>query len=166
MIKLQNTDENCRDHIERLLSHAGIVPEGSFNRLLAKTLLGFSIEEGWIDFQFVAKDVHVNLMGVVHGGVMAGLADECMGYGAASLIGIDGEVLTTSDMQFNCMKPIYSGDVLRVHISVKHVGKRSVIATAEIFRGEELVKRRAAFLELLHSLVYSIQFDFVHSVLL
>ncbi len=139
MLRTDHTNENCREFAERLLSVAAVSPEGSYLRLLDKTLLDFSVEERWIDFKFVVDARHLNVIGTVHGGIMAGLADECMGFGAASLIGLEDEVITTSDMQFNCMKAIYVGDVLRIHVSLRHAGKRSLITTAEIFRGEELV---------------------------
>lgn len=139
---MQNTDytnENFRALIERLLSMTAASPEGCYIHLLNKTLLDFSLEEKWIDFQFIVDERHVNVIGTAHGGIMAGLADECMGFGAAALLGLKDETLTTSDMQFNCMKPIFRGDVLRIHMCLRHAGRRSVITTAEIFRGEDLV---------------------------
>ena len=139
MLRQNYTDQDCREFAERILSTAAVSPEGRYGRLLAKTLLGFSLEEKWIDFEFIVDDRHLNVIGTVHGGIMAGLADECMGFGAASLMGLEDEVLTTSDMQFNCMKAIRKGDVLRIHVCLRHAGKRSVITTAEIFRGEDLV---------------------------
>ena len=139
MLKLNTTDEKCRAIIDRLISHLDKFPEGNFNRLLDKTLIGFNIEERWIDFRFVADERHINIIGAVHGGIMAGLADECMGYGTAALIGMQDESLTTCDMQFNCLKAVYKGDELRVHVSLKHLGRRFLVAGAEIFRGDELV---------------------------
>ncbi len=139
---MQNTDhttENFRALVERRFSMAAASPEGYYIHLLSKTLLDFSIEEKWIDFQFIVDERHVNVIGTAHGGIMAGLADECMGFGAAALLGLKDETLTTSDMQFNCMKPIFKGDVLRVHMCLRHAGRRSIITTAEIFRDEDLV---------------------------
>ncbi len=104
MLRQNYTNDDCREFAERLLSTAAVSPEGRYGRLLDKTLLGFSLEEKWIDFEFTVDDRHLNVIGTVHGGIMAGLADECMGFGAASLMGLEDEVLTTSDMQFNCMK--------------------------------------------------------------
>ena len=139
MTKSNYSDKDCRETAERLLSAASRAPKDSCLHLFDKTLLDFSIPEQWMDFQFVVGENHLNVIGTVHGGVMAGIADECMGFGAASLLGLEDEVITTSDMQFNCMKAIYLGDVLRVHIILRHAGKRSLITTAEIYRGEDLV---------------------------
>ena len=131
--------QNFREHLEHLLSVSATSPEGNYIHLLGKTLLDFSIEEKWVDFKFIVDERHVNVIGTAHGGIMAGLADECMGFGAASLIGLADEVITTSDMQFNCLKPIFKGDELRIHVCLRHAGKRSLITTAEIFRGKDLV---------------------------
>lgn len=139
MKNTDNTKESFLEFIERHFSMTAASPERCYIHLLGKTLLDFSLEEKWIDFQFIVDERHVNVIGTAHGGIMAGLADECMGFGAAALIGLKDEVVTTSDMQFNCMKPIFKGDVLRIHMCLRHIGRRSVIATAEIFRGEDLV---------------------------
>lgn len=139
MHKIQNTDEKCREIIGRLLALTDAAPANSIARFYRKTLLDFNIEEGWIDFKYVADKTMLNIIGAVHGGIMAGLADECMGYGANALIGNDDEVLTTSDMQFNCMKAIHNGDELRIHVTLRHAGKRTIITTAEIFRDDTLV---------------------------
>ena len=139
MSNMKNTEASCRQNIERLFSVTAASPEGSFLRMLDKKLLDLSLSEKWIDFQFAVDERHVNVIGTAHGGIMAGIADECMGFGAASLVGLENEVITTSDMQFNCLKPIFKGDVLRIHVCLRHAGKRSLITTAEIFRGEDLV---------------------------
>ena len=100
MTKSNYSDKDCRETAERLLSAASRAPKDSCLHLFDKTLLDFSIPEQWMDFQFVVGENHLNVIGTVHGGVMAGIADECMGFGAASLLGLEDEVITTSDMQF------------------------------------------------------------------
>ena len=63
---MQNTDytnENFRALIERLLSMTAASQEGCYVHLLNKTLLDFSLEEKWIDFQFIVDERHVNVIG-------------------------------------------------------------------------------------------------------
>lgn len=139
MSNIHNTDEKCQEIIDRLLAISRQVPEGNINRFFDKEVIGFDLQEQWMDFRFLADETKLNVIGTVHGGIMAGIADECMGFGAAALIGLENEVLTTADMQFNCLKAIRKGDELRIRVRVRHAGKRTLITTAEIFRDDVLV---------------------------
>ena len=72
-----------------------------------------------------------NSAGVMHGGVMATLADVAMGVGLASHF--DGRrPVTTTDMKINYLRPIQNGKlVARSHLL--RVGKRLCVGRVDMF---------------------------------
>ena len=84
-------------------------------------LLGFrltEIEKGRAVVDLEAGDQHANILGTLHGGVMATVADSAMGLAAASTLEA-GERTTTVDLAIHFFRPLKSGRLRAVAGVVK-----------------------------------------------
>ena len=78
--------------------------------------------------EFVPRDVYQGWPGMVHGGIVACLLDEGMGYAASSEVGL----CVTAKMQIELKKPALVGKRLIISSSVKRKSRRLVYTTATI----------------------------------
>ena len=90
-------------------------------------------------YKMTILEKHLSSPNVCHGGVVAGFMDSVLGSAALSVSFISGALVSTVEFKLNYFKPIFLGNELLGKGTVKRHGKSFIVATAEIFRGEELV---------------------------
>ncbi|MBB6520542.1 PaaI family thioesterase [Pseudoteredinibacter isoporae] len=94
--------------------------------------LGYTVTEygeGFVVYEYTLKDRHVNLIGTLHGGIMATLLDTAMGAAVMTLLDV-GERHTMTDITTKFIRPVTSAeDVLTVRAEVENAGRRT-LATA------------------------------------
>ena len=81
------------------------------------------------------RDDHLNVAGVVHGGVTFSLADSALGYGISKAV---GRPCTTAEMKINFLKPVAEG-VMIARSRIIRKGRRLVVARAEVHCGDTQV---------------------------
>ena len=81
------------------------------------------------------RDQHLNVAGVVHGGVTFSLADSALGYGISKVV---GRPCTTAEMKINFLKPVVEG-VMIARSRIVRKGRRLVVALAEVHCGDTQV---------------------------
>jgi uncharacterized protein (TIGR00369 family) len=75
-----------------------------------------------------------NSAGVMHGGVLATIADAAVGIGLASHFG-ERRPITTTEMKINFLRPIADGKLLaRSHLL--RIGKRLCVGRVDMFDGK------------------------------
>lgn len=98
-------------------------------------LLGFSVEsfsEGGARLVCAITPGHANLMGGVHGGVMAALVDAATGCALMTLIGPD-EQFATTDVQVRYLRGALAGvESLHADATVMHRGRRLAVVECAI----------------------------------
>jgi uncharacterized protein (TIGR00369 family) len=80
---------------------------------------------------------HVNLSGVVHGGVLMTLFDRTMGINCRAVAA--GERMATATLTVDFLRPVRVGDFLRLTCRLKKKGRTAIFADAEAYVGEDLV---------------------------
>ncbi|HLG98127.1 MAG TPA: PaaI family thioesterase [Bryobacteraceae bacterium] len=76
----------------------------------------------------------LNIAGVVHGGVLASMADTAMGIGLHNHFG-GRRAITTTEMKINYLRPVKHGKaVARSHIL--RAGKKLCVGRVDMFDGE------------------------------
>ena len=85
-------------------------------------------------------DKHANHRGIIHGGVMAALADSVLGVTGASM----GCVVVTVNMNVSYLKNTIPGATIYAHSRVLHCGRTTMVINASIIdsRGVVLGDRR------------------------
>lgn len=82
----------------------------TYYRLLGMELR--ELEEGRSRFCLSVSDNFSNAGGMVHGGVLASLADASMAAALATLIDLDREAIATVEMKINYMYPVKGGELI------------------------------------------------------
>lgn len=93
-----------------------------------------SVGDGKAVFKMKVGSRFHNPMGILHGGIMADLADASMGVALASLLG-DDESFTTLELKINFIRPVYE-DELTAEGSVVHKG-RTIAMTEAVLKNRE-----------------------------
>lgn len=98
-------------------------------------LFGFQTEQmevGKVSFSVVPDESHFNLLGMVHGGVMATLLDTVMGCAVHSTLGA-GRGYTTLNIGVSYIRPITltTGKVF-AEGTIVHTGRTTAIATGRV----------------------------------
>jgi uncharacterized protein (TIGR00369 family) len=111
-------------------------------------LLGFSldaIDVGRATLRLEARPRHTQLNGVVHGGILAALADTA-GAMAAHTVIPQRTALATIELKINYLEPVPGGRV-RAEARVLRAGRNFVVAECEIFdaRGKLAAKALLTF---------------------
>lgn len=81
------------------------------------------------------KAKHTNHRGIIHGGVMAALADSVLGVTGASM----GCVVVTVNMNVSYIKNTIPGETISVHSHVLHCGRSTMVIHASITDGRGIV---------------------------
>ncbi|MBW7863238.1 MAG: PaaI family thioesterase [Candidatus Hydrogenedentes bacterium] len=89
----------------------------------------FYVEGDTVKIPVSAKEQHCGYPGVVHGGVVAALLDECMGWAAARAI---GRMCVTGEMTVRYLKNVPPDPALTVEAEVTKAHRRMVHTTARI----------------------------------
>ena len=100
----------------------------------AVQFLGFSLEaidKGWATMQLKAGTHHKQIHGVVHGGILAALADT-VGAMAAYTVVPKGTAIATIEMKINFLEPVPVGRV-RAKAHVLRAGRNFVVTECDVF---------------------------------
>ncbi|HEY2822592.1 MAG TPA: PaaI family thioesterase [Candidatus Acidoferrum sp.] len=96
--------------------------------------LGFSLEaidKGWAVMQLKAGTQHKQIHGVVHGGILAALADT-VGAMASYTVVPKGTAIATIEMKINYLEPVPAGRV-RAEARVLRAGRNFVVTECDVF---------------------------------
>lgn len=113
-----------------------ILSEQPFSVLLGAELTTF--EEGKAELSLTIRNELTQNFGYVHGGVLSYLADNCITFSAASVLG----KCVTSEYKINYVRPAL-GETLIARSSVLSSGKRQATCECKVYalndQGEKLV---------------------------
>jgi uncharacterized protein (TIGR00369 family) len=108
----------------------GFHKESGFTVNVEKSGSGFCTVDGAV----TAK--HLNINGVVHGGVYATILDTAMGGAVVSLLA-DGETTATTSLYVEFLRPAREGATLRARGDVVRRGRHIAFAEGNLFDGED-----------------------------
>jgi uncharacterized protein (TIGR00369 family) len=100
--------------------------------------IGFNIDvikEGRVEGRMNLSKIHLQQTGLVHGGVIATIADIVAGFAAYSLVGADVKVVT-GELKISYVRPAV-GEVLIAHGWVLKQGRKINFCEAEVFVSKE-----------------------------
>lgn len=92
-------------------------------------------QEGQATAQIAVRDVLLNRVGTVQGGVLATLIDVATGAAVSTMLPPEKTIVTT-DLHVQYVLPA-EGDVLYAHGVSKHIGRSLAVATAEIYDAKQ-----------------------------
>jgi uncharacterized protein (TIGR00369 family) len=96
--------------------------------------LGFSlavIDKGWAVMHLKAGTHHKQIHGVVHGGILAALADT-VGAMASYTVVPQGTAIATIEMKINYLEPVPVGRI-RAEANVLRAGRNFVVTECDVF---------------------------------
>ncbi len=106
--------------------------------------LGFSLEsiaKGRAILRLDARRHHKQLLGVVHGGILAALADTAGAMAAITMIP-KGMALATIELKINYLEPVPGGRI-RADARVLRAGRNFLVCECEIFHGKGSLAAKA-----------------------
>lgn len=92
---------------------------------------------GAIEIGLQTDKRHVNLGGIVHGGVVMTLIDRAVGINCR--LQAEGHRMVTASLTTNFLGAINVGDFVSVRCLFRKVGRRAMFADAEVWVGDKLV---------------------------
>lgn len=98
-------------------------------------------DHGEVTLGWNARDEHLNLQGLVHGGMLATLLDTAMGLAIRSALE-PGRRHVTIEMGVHYLRPAHPGR-LRARGRVARIGREIAFADAEVLDGQDRVLARA-----------------------
>ena len=129
--------------IDRLAEVRERVERSAFHSRLFRMRLE-RVVEGEVDVALQLRPEHRNLVGTVHGGVIATLADTATGLAYRTILP-EGFRLVTSQLSVTFLAPAREGSIVAKGVVVKR-GKRSGFAEADVVDGEGTLLARASAL--------------------
>ena len=103
------------------------------------------VQSGEVEVSLEATPDHLNLVGIVHGGVIATLADTATGIAFRTVVPIDA-LFVTSQLTITYLAPARSGDTISAIGRVVKRGGRSGYAEADVLDVEGTLLARGAAL--------------------
>lgn len=116
---------------ELLLVGREVLDRQPFSGLLGAELTAF--EPGYAELRLPCRDELKQQRGVMHGGVLAYLADNVQTFAGGSIL---GEKCATLETKINYMRPALSG-LLIARAKVVGGGRRTAVTSCEIFNQED-----------------------------
>jgi len=107
-------------------------------------LLGFDVESvhaGKAVFRLDVKERHTQIHGVVHGGILAALADTTGAIAAYTAVA-QGVELATLELKINYLEPVPGGRV-RAEAQVLRAGRNFIVTECDIFTAEGKLAAKA-----------------------
>jgi uncharacterized protein (TIGR00369 family) len=97
----------------------------------------YSIEAGKVEGRMDIKEIHKQQAGLVHGGVIATVADIVAGFAAYSLVGVEEKVVT-GELKISYLRPAVGEQLLAKGWVLKQ-GRKINFCEAEVFtvKGEK-----------------------------
>ncbi|MCS7121331.1 MAG: PaaI family thioesterase [Archaeoglobaceae archaeon] len=96
-------------------------------------LLGTKISEDSLELEVEEK--HLQILGFVHGGVIASLLDTAIGLAINTT---SDKIFVTSQLNVHYLKPVKSGKIV-AKAKVLRIGEKSAVGYAEAYNNGELV---------------------------
>ncbi|WP_417939764.1 PaaI family thioesterase [Flavobacterium sp. RS13.1] len=127
--------------LESLKNYVGKTFEGSpspFAHWLKGKVLAAS--ESGVEFEFTVRKDMTNPVGMIHGGVMAGMIDDCIGVNFF-VLGLE-YFYPTINLNIEYFSGAREGEIIRVKTEVVKLGKTIINIRAEISNSED---RKLAF---------------------
>ena len=102
-----------------------------------------SVGPGEVELEIPVSASHLNTAGVVHGGIIANLADSAIGMAMRSL----NKSGVTTNLSVNFLKSATRGDVLKATGIARHDGRKMFFGEAKIYnqRGDLLAIAQGSF---------------------
>jgi len=110
----------------------------------ATELLGFDVEsvrDGSATFRLDVRPRHKQIHGVVHGGILAALADTTAAIAAYTAVP-RGVELATLELKINYLEPVPGGRV-KADAQVLRAGRNFIVTECEIFSADGLLAAKA-----------------------
>jgi acyl-CoA thioesterase len=110
----------------------------------ATEMLGFEVEhveQGRATFTLEVSAKHRQFQGVVHGGILAALADTTAAIAAYSAVP-KGTEIATVELKINYLEPV-PGGVIRADAKVLKAGRNFVVTECEIFNANGTLAAKA-----------------------
>ncbi len=104
----------------------------TFERPILESFLDIKLidlEEGKSTFSCYVDDLHTNLFGIAHGGVLASICDTAMGSACVTY----GKKLVTLDMSISYIKSAPKGSIIIAKAEVISIGNTIVRAEAKVY---------------------------------
>lgn len=125
-----NTQYQNMSGIQRLQLFAQDGTRGGMDKNLGYGFI--SIQPGQVQLSYTPKEQHMNLIGSLHGGILASLLDAAMGCSVLTLLD-DQERYTMIDLNTKFVKAIMDFDQqLTVIGEVDHAGRRTFATSGKI----------------------------------
>lgn len=104
-----------------------------------------SVQAGKVVYQYQLQDRHVNLIGSLHGGIIASLVDTAMGGAVLTLLEPD-EWHTMTDLSVKFIGAVRNKeDILTIEATVDHSGRRMFATEARVYNQKnKLIARSIA----------------------
>ena len=99
-------------------------------------------EPGEVEIALRAEDHHLNLLGTVHGGMLATAADTAMGL-AMRTRAEPGSTYVTAQLDLHYLVPGRAGRIVAIGRAVKS-GRQTGYAEADVLEGDRLLARASA----------------------
>src|SRR5688572_27169134 len=110
---------------------AGRRPLPAYDRHMGFRLVSWSGEGAVMEVDVEVADRFANPTGVLHGGVLAGLADSAMGITVSGLIG-PSQTCTNTDLAVRFLKAVKGPGVLQATARVVRQGRRVVVMECDV----------------------------------
>lgn len=123
MVKMKASNPNFKQRIEKHLENQEFMHHIGFNLDV--------IEAGKIEGRMPIEKIHKQQAGLVHGGVIATLADIVAGFAAYSLVGVKEKVVT-AELKISYLRPAI-GEVLYAKGWVLKQGRKINFCEAEVY---------------------------------
>ena len=106
------------------------------------------VEEGRIEARMPLKDEHRQYSGVIHGGVLAALADTIAGFAAYTMLPLDRDVLT-AELKTSFLRAAWGEELIAKGVVVKP-GRHLHFCECEIYCSGKLVCKASGTFCVLH----------------
>ncbi len=124
----------ARNEVRKGSAEMAAIARRTMRESHALRFLGFSLEaidKGWAVLRLKAGTRHKQIHGVVHGGILAALADT-VGAMAAYTVVPRGTGIATIEMKINYLEPVPVGRV-RAEARVLRAGRNFVVTECDVF---------------------------------
>jgi uncharacterized protein (TIGR00369 family) len=126
--------EEARDKAKRGSAQMAAVARRALRQSHAIQFLGFSLEaidKGWAVMRLKARTHHKQIHGVVHGGILAALADTVGAMASYTVVPL-GTAIATIEMKINYLEPVPVGRV-RAEARVLRAGRNFIVTECDVF---------------------------------
>ena len=138
MVKITKTEEQIRAELQNMLNHNIQSGPGTLEYLLRREIAEINVEEASVVYKFTIPQEVLNETNTAHGGYVASMFDEGMGYVARAFT-CNGDTVKTADINLNCLSPGLANVDGTLHVQIIKSGKRLVVLRGEIYQGDRLV---------------------------